>query len=1702
MMPIKFSILYQKMVSKPTIFLLLLNLIGGIFSTSSGFNDPEKNTKTNSFVFKKALNPSILGIHDGYLHLINNGSSNLPLNLNISTTALLLPTSGLDNSTVNTNHVKLIKVNSNALVPAQVNSTGGGDAITLVPYNLLEANTMYKFEVTSGVKDLDGNTMLPFSVTFTTGTDTGIEQTNLTGVNFIKVALPNTQGRKYTSLAIGPDHKLYALSIDGWIRRFPILLDGTLGTPENLTALRSHRRLPQVATDDKIAIGMAFDPTATAANPKIWVTYCGSYDFENGPQWDGNLARLSGPNLGTVEDILINLPRSNRTHLVNSIAFGPDGALYFNQGSCSAMGYADGAWGNRPETLLAAAVLRLDLTKLPPSLPINVKTSEGGNYNPYLPNAPLSIYGFGVRNAYDLVWHTNGNLYVPTNGSAAGGNTPTSDPNSPKYITPHPNAPVYSGPTVPAVYGVNPSQRDWLYSIQKNGYYGHPNPLRGEYVLNRGEADVYNPEYIGMVAQSNYSGYAFDFGTNKSPNGVIEYKSNVFAGKLKGKILVVRYSQKDDIMVLEPGGAGNHEIVANTDGFLLGLSGFADPLDLVENTATGDLYVSEHDADRITLVKPNYIPDNSLITATPTIIKDYTVLNQTKEYTIQISNTSNQALNVIGFKFNGANSNEFQFVNREDTLKNYSLAGNTTYQFKVKFKSNIGGLRLTNVIVTSIQDNQVVNNQIELRCVASVQTEPSLQRVLDVHKINVNVGDNAPNNTTIHSDLFDEPLLGNEITSQLFQKADTGKVIIEPLGVFRPVSGANASVVKLGWYSATNPTQTSQLFQINNQPTSNASTFNVNITNGTLSFDPAQALFGLYSEWAALNNRKIYTQDNLNTHSGAIPHHCRVYPLKDANGNTIANSFVVAMEENNTGFEYQDIVFIIRNVKSIRGTTEAPLVKATFKGATSTANVYKNYVRVILNAEAINQTGIKRFQYSTNGVNYVNYTNSLVFNTLGSKQLFTLVEDNLGFTTQQVFNFSIVQDNVKTRILAVENMTKFPGTNQGFPSDSTYAFHKNFVSSADATMWHKSNNMKIKNLGTDTLVINSLNIQHLNLFTINKIDNTPYASALLPIKLPAGDYIELEIEFIESMGIKGVRKSDFQMTSNAQNKPIFGAKLAATYLPDLSHVGEVLPQMLIDAFSFKTSIGKKWRPDAEYPTAADVDKGNQDDLVLTSHFVQADPNKPVGAVVLGTIKSVVPIEAKLIDNNGNTMNNFAFKTNSFWRKSLLPRDNAGNIAGMSKNMGNNPFRISISGETSSGNGGINPATGLPRLLGVRAYKAKDPAGNIIPFAYVIVMETVLKPSCCDWNDEMIYLTNIRPVNLPTSVSIPNQNAQKGSSFSFNVSNYFNKGYAGNKLSYSAKLSDNSALPNWLIINANTGVLSGVAPANAPASLAINITATDVNGIKVNQTFNLNIQDIPVPTSTKYEAELYYSIVNEVGTNPISITNFANFSNGQAVRLVDIGDKINLNFNIQKAGNYILKLHLRVGNTSNSSLFWSNNIYNFQLDNTSITFNGNLSTISPWYNIYGGSHFGTMETQALNLNLGSHSLAISSIWNWTAVDYLEVIYLDNPAPAAWQAELPKVNQAEDKPSLDNLVVKIAPNPIQKDWLTLLFNQEIVGNLSYEIYNPTGYQVAQGTQKIEGNTLAIELAKYNLSVGIYYLKIRLNNQDIDFMKFINP
>ena len=203
----------------------------------------------------------------------------------------------------------------------------------------------------------------------------------------------------------------------------------------------------------------------------------------------------------------------------------------------------------------------------------NADGTVDGFHGPFAEDAVLKVFGEGIRNGYDLVWHSNGNLYVPTNGTARGGNT-LDDPTTPNVNE--------------ELSGLG-KQFDYLFQVREGGHDGHPNDLLGNYVINGGAAGVPNG-YTGragddaadtddggnkydapIVADPDYDAdgaYSLDF--NRSPNGAIEYRSDLFGDNLQGAVMFVQFSQGDNVryVTVDPdtGRVTGDEILRRPDG--------------------------------------------------------------------------------------------------------------------------------------------------------------------------------------------------------------------------------------------------------------------------------------------------------------------------------------------------------------------------------------------------------------------------------------------------------------------------------------------------------------------------------------------------------------------------------------------------------------------------------------------------------------------------------------------------------------------------------------------------------------------------------------------------------------------------------------------------------------------------------------------------------------------------------------------------------------------------------------------------------------------------------------------------------------------------------------------------------------------------------------------------------------------------------
>ncbi len=507
--------------------------------------------------------------------------------------ALTLPNvgAGVDPGTMTSSTVYLYRTFDNTIIPTQVNTDAVGGDIVLQPQSPLDADTNYTFVVTAGVTDLTGIPFTPYQISFTTGAQTAPVDPSIA---FQQVALPTAAGQSFTCVTMGPDGDLYASTLTGGIFQFPVNADGTLGKPVDLT----------VGDAPRLITGVAFDPSSNARNMKLWIS-SGDVQETNAPDFTGSISAITitGSTAGPWIDYVVGLPRSNSNHLNDQPSFGPDGALYWCQGSMSSTGAADSVWGNRPEDLLSAAILRLNIQAVEQRVaaglgPLNVQTANlpagQAAYNPYATGAPLTLYATGIRNAYDLIWDTNGNLYAPTNGASAGGNLP----GTPAGVT----------PAVAAVNGLGQAEDDYLYQIVPGGYYGHPDPARGQYIFGGGNpvdpapgTEIQAAYPLGTNPYPNYEGYAYDFGVHYSPDGAIEYQGSAFGGALNGDLLITRYSGGKDIIALTVGSKG--QITSGITG-ISGFTGFTDPVDLIENPANGDIYVADLGAEKLVLLRP------------------------------------------------------------------------------------------------------------------------------------------------------------------------------------------------------------------------------------------------------------------------------------------------------------------------------------------------------------------------------------------------------------------------------------------------------------------------------------------------------------------------------------------------------------------------------------------------------------------------------------------------------------------------------------------------------------------------------------------------------------------------------------------------------------------------------------------------------------------------------------------------------------------------------------------------------------------------------------------------------------------------------------------------------------------------------------------------------------------------------------------
>ena len=274
-------------------------------------------------------------------------------------------------------------------------------------------------------------------------------------------------------------------------------------------------------------MGIAFSP----ADGELYVSHTQLYGGDEGDPYPGAVSRLAAPAHERI-DVITGLPASTAEHSTNSIVFDTDGLIYIAQGGTSNNG-VPGERFPRPETPLSAAILIANVAD--PDFDGQIRYEPPGEASDTvrLVGGDVRVFASGFRNVYDLVVHSNGNVYATDNGpNAPDGDVSTDCTNAAQGV---------SGP-------------DELNLVVDGHWYGHPN-------RNRGRDDTRQCTYRAPDDQSGEATPPIaTLGYFTSADGFIEYRSDAFGGAMQGDLVYVEWAHPGHLDAGPPaGGIGEKE---------------------------------------------------------------------------------------------------------------------------------------------------------------------------------------------------------------------------------------------------------------------------------------------------------------------------------------------------------------------------------------------------------------------------------------------------------------------------------------------------------------------------------------------------------------------------------------------------------------------------------------------------------------------------------------------------------------------------------------------------------------------------------------------------------------------------------------------------------------------------------------------------------------------------------------------------------------------------------------------------------------------------------------------------------------------------------------------------------------------------------------------------------------------------------------
>jgi len=752
--------------------------------------------------------------------------------------------------------------------------------------------------------------------------------------------------------------------------------------------------------------------------------------------------------------------------------------------------------------------------------------------------------------------------------------------------------------------------------------------------------------------------------------------------------------------------------------------------------------------------------------------------------------------------------------------------------------------------------------------------------------------------------------------------------------------------------------------------------------------------------------------------------------------------------------------------------------------------------------------------------------------TIKDKTISFNSKENSHNPPQLVVDTTTVTGSQSNALIFVENPDKFPSNNHFVFAHIQIPWTRDSVYNAN----HDSLKVRIHNNGINSLTISNLKISTDTLFKIDKLNGVMYDSLTqLPVTVSSGGVLDLMVKFIaKNVATRAkVLNESLTITSNDDINPVKKVFLDGLWQYSGEGIHEPYSQEVITTFGYKTKTGFGGK---------DPDKGDstklKGDEVKPDYFLRADTSFPVAIRQLAAYHNCChSVETFRWFLKGTTTYNSVFSQIGLDGQSLLPRRSTSGLAAGGTITPSGAFGVIIGSNNTT-----DPSRNPGGKLGVRVYKALDASGNIIPNAYILANDYLGTTSTnYDYNDNMYYVSNIKPyigtvyyspLNVtPSDVDFGEKVLQTNNSIQLNISS-------------GGQIYSNGSQDPALVISsvAITGENQSEFSADMPLKTTLNPQEATTINVKFNPaTQGLKIADLLIYYNNSQSPKRVplYGIakasgvtvtanyrVNSGASSPITINgktwaadNQYSFDNlepykNPAVKQIAATDEDSLYIDEQSSngdkkpfryqfpvanGDYYVRLHF-------AEIFWGapgsgltggagSRVFSVKLENQYRLINYDLTQDV-------GGAAAVIKNFPVSVTDGNLNIDFSATVNRPMVSAVEVYSFSSgssrPALVAAIQNNSQVNVADynfEKP-------RLYPNPLHNKNFNIAFPGKYNGVYDLELIDILGRKYDLGKTRLNegGSTIKMDISRFSLKPGVYFLKINSNANKADVLKLL--